>query len=450
MSDMEETTRSWTTKDGETHTEKTDVAGTVTTTRSHQDKDGVTHSVTSTRERDSESSDSDRPYESESKIRYEWESSNGSGIDSAAWLGAMSGLLLGIIFAIWLLSECGILLFSEHGEKSFFQAVKEGTGEAASVVAGTAVSVGTAVIEAIRPNDEARSPVVEKKKSAEEVEAAHQRWLRRNDVSMERVIFPESHDGRAAIDEGCKAVQSKIEQVEKPAEDMRIKVASAPLIQAMNLQQFFPELDVSGAMRILVEVNANRELPAGADGWAMIPKPSKVAEDYHGALVKVVRLLEQQYGETFVNRWEGAYQNNDVRPIMRLRLTGKTARAIVALEAEWPGDFIFIPMQFGEKWRGYSISAAQTNFSRDEFALGPYEVAVVLLSSPKLIKQNGLNIKSAGCAYPYQAKARGGGQLLLFFRFYRDKEDAKVIFGEQINSQDSWLEIGLASGFIVK
>lgn len=82
-----------------------------------------------------------------------------------------------------------------------------------------------------------------------------------------------------------------------------------------------------------------------------------------------------------------------------LRSKEKTAQAQAKLD-EQPGDFWVFPFQFGKRWRGYSVRNAQVRFAKKEFGLGPYEVAILLLTHPDRITDSGhLCICCAGYEY---------------------------------------------------
>jgi len=155
--------------------------------------------------------------------------------------------------------------------------------------------------------------------------------------------------------------------------------------QVEILRKHFPDLDASH-----VEELARGDLPADAEGWAVIPKPDKTGT-YHESLAKAVKLIAKD--RKFKNWREGELTER------HLRLTEKTKQTHAMLN-EQPGDFWVIPFQFGKKWAGHSVRNAQVRFAESEFGLGPYEVAILLLTHPdRITGPNQLNIDCAGCDY---------------------------------------------------
>lgn len=156
--------------------------------------------------------------------------------------------------------------------------------------------------------------------------------------------------------------------------------------QAATLLKLFPNLDASHVQEL-----ASGELPAWADGWAVMPKPGKIGRDYYVTLELAIGHLAKS--RKFKNWREGQLAKK------HLRLKEKTAQAQAKLD-EQPGDFWVFPFQFGLKWRGHSVRNAQVRFDDNEFGLGPYEVAILLLTHPdRITGPNQLCIDCAGCEY---------------------------------------------------
>ncbi|OGY42994.1 MAG: hypothetical protein A2Y67_03330 [Candidatus Buchananbacteria bacterium RBG_13_39_9] len=159
-----------------------------------------------------------------------------------------------------------------------------------------------------------------------------------------------------------------------------------PQEQVEILLKLFPNLDASHVAEL-----ASGELPEWAEGWAVILKPEKVGNTYHTALEAVLGLIAND--RKFQNWREGTLTEK------HLRLKEKTAQTHAKLN-EQPGDFWVFPFQFGKKWAGHSVRNAQVRFADKEFGLGPYEVAILLLTHPDRITGQGqLYIDCAGCEY---------------------------------------------------
>lgn len=155
--------------------------------------------------------------------------------------------------------------------------------------------------------------------------------------------------------------------------------------QVEALLKHFPDLDASYVTEL-----ASRDLPEGAEGWAVIPKLDKVGETYHDGLAKVLEILGEH--QKFKNWREGELSSK------HLQLTDKTKQSYRKLN-EQPGDFWVFPFQFGKRWRGRSVRRARVCFGEAEFGLGSYEVAVLLLTHPARIQEGYLNIDCGGVEY---------------------------------------------------
>lgn len=155
--------------------------------------------------------------------------------------------------------------------------------------------------------------------------------------------------------------------------------------QVEVLLKHFPNLDASH-----VEELVNVDLPEGAEGFAVIPKPDKVGKSYKEALEMVLNLIAM---DCKFNNWRQVELGKKY-----LKLNERTASAQAKLNDQL-GDFWVFPFQFGIKHRGKSVRRARTVFRADEFGLGAYEVAILLLTHPDRIQPGCLNIDCTGVEY---------------------------------------------------
>jgi len=198
------------------------------------------------------------------------------------------------------------------------------------------------------------------------------------------------------------------------------------------LLKHFPNLDASHVNEL-----ASKELSTGAEGWAVIPKSSKVAKTYHKALETVLKLIADN--RKFQNWREGALTEK------HLRVREKTVQAHAKLN-EQPGDFWVIPFQFGKKWAGHSVRNAQIRFAESEFGLGPYKVAMLLLTHPERITgPDQLYIDCAGCEY--SPAAAGDFFACLDFHWDYDYKLLGLDFNRTDGVYERW---GAASGFLAQ
>lgn len=178
--------------------------------------------------------------------------------------------------------------------------------------------------------------------------------------------------------------------------------------QVETLLKHFQNLDTS-----YIEELAKGALPESAEGWAVIPKPKKVGKTYYEALSKAIALIAKN--RKFHNWQEEALTEWHLRPFY--------TRAVVWLN-EQPGDFWVVPFQFGLKWRGHSVRNAEERFADNEYGLGPYEVAILLLTHPdRLTGSDQLCIDCAGSDYRPDAE----GNFNCCLDFYWDDCDKQLV-----------------------
>ena len=162
-----------------------------------------------------------------------------------------------------------------------------------------------------------------------------------------------------------------------------------------------------------VSALADRPLSEGAKGWGIIPKPSKVDPIYHKAFSIMLGLIAKE--RKFKN-WQ-----EDRLSLKHLWLTKKTEQVLSQLEEKTLGDFLVLPFQFGLRHRGKSVRRARALFAENEFGLGPYEVAALLVTHPDRISgSKQLYIDCAGVEYSQSTHNQSHG--CLDFSWYSDGE----------------------------
>lgn len=192
------------------------------------------------------------------------------------------------------------------------------------------------------------------------------------------------------------------------------------VLEQLAVLQQIKEFKTFDANQVVEIAEKFSKLPEGAEGLAVIPKPSRVASSYNEAVVLMTELMAKNRKDWYTNR-EG-YLGPEY-----LRLTGKTQQVLAKLEKETPGDYLVIPVQTGLRHRGRSVRRAKVMFSSNEFGFGPYEVGIILLVHPeRLQKSKHLAIDCAGCEYSPAA----AGQFDNYLYFYR--------FDGRLRFYDGW------------
>ncbi|MCX6746430.1 MAG: hypothetical protein NTX00_05500 [Candidatus Parcubacteria bacterium] len=205
--------------------------------------------------------------------------------------------------------------------------------------------------------------------------------------------------------------------------------------QLKVLIMLFPNLDAS-----YVKELASGELPEGAEGWAVIPKPEKIGTHfgtYHEVLEKVTKLIakDREFNNLLEDKLSERY----------LHLTEKTKQAHANLKKQ-TGDFWVFPFQFGKKWAGHSASNAKVHFADNEFGLGPYEEAILLLTHPdRITGSKHLYVDCAGCEYII--KDGPDPYFILRFHWVSGYERLTLNYYKTDYVSKKW---GVASGFLPK
>jgi len=177
-------------------------------------------------------------------------------------------------------------------------------------------------------------------------------------------------------------------------------------------------MDVAHHVTYLNEFRTKTELPAGAEGFFIIPRWQKVASTYGEALEKVLALLAKS--RKFYNYREGQLGEKQLRQSVR---TSEMLAKLADLSAEasakaggQPGDFIIIPAQVGMKHRGRSVRRAREIFTANEFGLDAFTVACILLTHPEREQVwEQLHIDCSGDEYSPGADGRFGNAPYLDF-----------------------------------
>jgi hypothetical protein len=181
-------------------------------------------------------------------------------------------------------------------------------------------------------------------------------------------------------------------------------------------------------------VAAPAALPAGAEAWFVMPDWRRVAPLYNTALREALAVLAR-VRETSLSRLERLGPD-------RLRQAERSV-SLGARIAPVPGsDFLVVAAQFGARHAGHSIRHAREMFSADEFGLGAFALACMLLTHPERLAQpDQLYVDGAGDEYSASDETQFSEAP--FFRFL----DGRVGFGTSwIGFADPYF--GSASAFV--
>ncbi|MFA5188322.1 MAG: hypothetical protein WC460_03100 [Patescibacteria group bacterium] len=170
--------------------------------------------------------------------------------------------------------------------------------------------------------------------------------------------------------------------------------------QVHSLLKYFPNLNASHVNEL-----AKGNLPKGAEGWAVIPKPDRIGT-YYEAFTKALQLIAE-------NRVFKIWLEDELLE-QNISLFDKTKQCHSKLNAQ-PGDLWVFPFQFGKRWSKHSYH--MVCFENNEFGLGPYEIAILLLTHPnRIIKSIQIQIGCLGCEYKGASANANFDDYLIFYR----------------------------------
>ena len=200
-------------------------------------------------------------------------------------------------------------------------------------------------------------------------------------------------------------------------------------VQMNRLRDLIPGVGASA------EKVAERPLPEGAEGYFTIPRWETIAPSYGEALGKMLALIEKTQNGMFFN-----YRAGNLGPQYLCEHKRSVAMWKRIGEAQKGYDVLVVPAQFGVRHRGRSVRRAREVMGTNEFGLGAFAVAVMLLTHPeRLMDYDDLWINCPGDEYAPDGDGRFAGAP--FFLFYKDETQFDAIDYTRAKN-------GSASGFL--
>ena len=157
--------------------------------------------------------------------------------------------------------------------------------------------------------------------------------------------------------------------------------------QVTELKKLFPSL---GSCH---EKLARKPLLEGAEAWFAIPRWQALAPTYNEAVELVLRVLATK--RKFQNRIKGRMGPTYLRQSERSKLADQ-----ILADQQQGHDFLVMATQFGMLHRGCSARRARIVMAGNEFGLGAFAVACMLLTHPeRLSAEDTLMIDCGGDEY---------------------------------------------------
>lgn len=140
--------------------------------------------------------------------------------------------------------------------------------------------------------------------------------------------------------------------------------------QVTELRKLFP------ALGCCQEKLARKPLPEGAEAWFAIPRWQALAPTYNQAVELVIEVLATK--RKFSNRIIGKLGDKFLRQCERSRLAEK-----ILAEQQQGNDFVVVGAQAGLLHRGSSARRTRVSMAGNEFGLGVFAIACMLLTHPE-------------------------------------------------------------------
>jgi hypothetical protein len=140
--------------------------------------------------------------------------------------------------------------------------------------------------------------------------------------------------------------------------------------QVTELKKLFPRL---GSCH---EKLAHRQLPEGAEAWFAIPRWQALAQTYNEAVEMALEVLaaKRRFGNRIVGRLGEIYLRQTER--------SKLAESILA-DQQQGNDILVVGAQAGILHRGSSARRTRVSMAGNEYGLGVFSVACMLLTHPE-------------------------------------------------------------------
>jgi hypothetical protein len=157
--------------------------------------------------------------------------------------------------------------------------------------------------------------------------------------------------------------------------------------QVTELRKYFPSLGCC------MEKLAHKPLLEGAEAWFAIPRWQAIAPTYNEAVEMVLGVLATR--RKFQNRILGRLGPTYLRQSERSKLAEK-----ILADQQRGNDFMVMAAQFGMLHRGCSARRARVAMAGNEFGLGVFAAACMLLTHPeRLSAEDTLMIDCGGDEY---------------------------------------------------
>ncbi len=256
-----------------------------------------------------------------------------------------------------------------------------------------------------------------------------------------RLLEDEMQLSREMCDQIGQLVRQRALRVEQfPAEEVPIDKTYGPGYrvkpipgQVTLLREAFPELKLARCN----EGMARYDLPDAAEAWFAIPRWQALAPTYAEAIERVFAVIASR--RRFENRIVGK-----MTPEF-LRQTDRAVQAWQLIESSQIGaDILVVPAQVGLRHRGRSTRRAAAMMDSNEFGLGAFATAILLLLHPeRMCNAESLMLDASGDEYSMHCN--GEFTRVPLFDFGISGLEFSIFYRER--ARPMW---GTPSGFVVQ
>lgn len=157
--------------------------------------------------------------------------------------------------------------------------------------------------------------------------------------------------------------------------------------QTNILRQYFSGIGYAN------EKIAKQPLPEGAEGSFAIPRWKTIGPTYNEAVRTVLKVIRKQRNLIFEEQRKDLllFEKEDMLLFEEDKLgtqylrqhEHKVRKLQILAEKQEGYDILVVPAQFGLLHKGFHVDEGRTVFAKNEFGLGAYEVAIMLLTHPE-------------------------------------------------------------------
>lgn len=218
-----------------------------------------------------------------------------------------------------------------------------------------------------------------------------------------------------------------------------LQMKCSPLsAQLIELQKCFPSFDWAPALSLAPLRESEAEFSKKGNGLVLMPSPWSLAPPGECEISAYTHSARLVYRQLRIAR----ERNFRVHPLAEqnignVTLLPRTAAAWKRLRARYTSGPVVMPVQFGLQHQRCDFCEVRDTFESSEFFLGPYEIAIILLTHRSLLARAGSAINCGGLISALPPEA-GSVPLALSFSANYDGLRLSALRHESVNRAFGW------------